>query len=171
MALSDDLAHPVDGMVIHASQPHWALGEFGPCLIAVWRGAVTAEALVVINEKIWNLTQRRPGACAFVTVIEQNSPPPSAPNRKLAMEGLSRPGKALGCKCAVFEGNEFRTALVRAIMTGMALLRRQDQPSKFVKTLPELATWVQAQIRAAGGEVDSNDIVRACEQIRRGMPR
>lgn len=170
MAISDDPAQSHDDVVIHSLHRDWALGEYGPCLIVIWRGKVTEEALLVINAQIWSSTQARPGQVAYINVIEPNSPPPSAPLRKLVMEGLSRPGKALNCKSAVVEGNEFRSALVRAVMTGLALLRPQEIPTKFFKNLPELAVWLQAQMRTGGVEVDDNGIVRACEYIRSKMP-
>ena len=172
MAISDEIATPpraVEGIVIHAAQKQWALGEFGPCLIVVWRGNVTEEALLFINERIWDLTQRRPGDCAFVTVIERNSPPPNAPLRKLAMAGLTRPGNALTCKVAVIEGNELRSALVRAILTGMALLRTQAQPTKFFKDTQEMSTWVKSQLKDSP-DLDK-EIVRAAEVIRNEMPK
>jgi hypothetical protein len=164
------LTEDLDGLALHALHPHWAMGEIGPLLIVIWRGNVTEEALRQINERVWNLTQQRPGACAYINVIERNSPPPSAPLRKIAMEGLSKPGKALTCLGAVFEGNEFRSALVRAVMTGMALLRPQGQPTKFFKNTQEMAVWVSGQLRNAGVDVNANDIGRACEHIRSKMP-
>ncbi len=173
MPISDGTATPrsvVDGIIIHAAHKHWALGEFGPCLIVVWRGNVTEEALLQINERIWDLTQRRPGNCAFVTVIERDSPPPTAPLRKLAMAGLTRPGDALRCKVAVIEGNELRSALVRAILTGMALLRPQAQPTKFFKDTQDMARWVASQL-TAGEAVDlDKEVVRAAEVVRNQMP-
>lgn len=171
MQVSDDLTSPaVEGMIVHALHSHWALGELGPCLIVVWRGVVTEEALRVINARIWEITQTRPRKCAYINVIERNSPAPSAPLRKLAMEGLSRPGTSLGFKCAVIEGNEFRSAMVRAVMTGMALLRPQDQPTKFFKTTQEMAVWLAGHLREAGADIDGRTITRGCEHLRSQMP-
>ena len=171
MEVSGDFTSPaVEGMIVHALHAHWALGELGPCLIVIWRGVVTEEALRVINARIWDMTQARPGRFAYINVIERNSPAPSAPLRKLAMEGLARPGAAMTCKCAVIEGNEFRSAMVRAVMTGMALLRTQDQPTKFFKTTQEMAVWVASHLREAGAEIDGRAIARGCEQLRGQMP-
>src|SRR5579862_7951644 len=84
-------------VVIRVAQPEWAMGQFGPCLIVIWRGTVTEAAMLQANEAILNLTQERPGKCAYINVIERKSPTPSAPVRKLAMVGVARPGKALSC--------------------------------------------------------------------------
>ena len=142
------------------------MSEVGPCLIVVWRGPVTEDRLRVINERIWNLSQARPGACTYLNVIERTSPAPNGPLRKMSMEGISRPGKALTCIAAVFEGNELRAAMVRAIMTGMALLRPRGQSTKFFKTADDMATWVAGQLRTAGAAIETDAIVRACEQTR-----
>lgn len=171
MPVSDDPVQPpqADGLVIHAADREWAMSEFGPCLIVVWRGPVTEERLTLINDRIWRLSQDRPGACTYLNVIEPTSPPPTAPLRKMSMEGISRPGKALTCIAAVLEGNELRLALVRAIMTGMALLRPRGQSTKFFKATHEMAVWVGNQLRTAGTTIESEAIVRACEQTRRAI--
>jgi hypothetical protein len=159
MAISEDI-------VVHAAQKHWAAGEFGPCLMVVWRGAPAEEDVRQINTWIGKLTQRLPGKCVYINVIEPKSPAPSSAARKLAMEGLSRPG--LACKVAVIEGNELRAALVRAILTGMALLRREEQPTKWFKNTREMSLWVKDQLQAAG-DLDQQ-IVQAAEVIRNQMP-
>ncbi len=171
MAISDDVPHEprtVDGIVLYVAHKHWAMGEFGPCLMVVWRGTAAEDALLQINERIWDLTQRRPGKCVFINVIEPKSPTPSAAVRKLAMEGLSRPGKALACKVAVIEGHELRSALARAVLTGMMLLRPQDQPTKFFKDTREMSQWVKKQLQDA--EDLDEKIVRSIEIIRSQMP-
>jgi len=171
MASSDDVPsepRSVDGIVLYAAQKHWAMGELGPCLMVVWRGVAAENELLQINERIWDLTQRRPGNCVFINVIEPRSPTPSAAVRKLAMEGLSRPGKALGCKVAVIEGHELRSALARAVLTGMMLLRPQDQPTKFFKDTRGMSQWVKKQLQDPG-ELDEQ-IVRSIEVIRSQMP-
>ncbi len=156
----------VDGVVIHIADNEWAMGELDPCLIVVWRGAVTEDRTLQINERLWELTQRHPGKCAYINVIERNSPPPSPAVRKLAMQGMNRPGKALSCMVAAIEGNELRSAFVRAILTGMALLRPQQQPTKFFKNTAELAHWVTNLLGGAGVTIADAEIVRAAEVIR-----
>jgi hypothetical protein len=169
MATSDGVSsgpRTVDGVAVHAAHKAWAMGELGPFLMVIWRGLATQEAVLQINERIGDLTQRLPGKCVYINVIEPRSPTPPAPVRKLAMEGLSRPG--LGCKVAVIEGHELRAALVRAILTGMALLRREEQPTKWFKNTREMSLWVKNQLHDAG-DLDQQ-IVRAAEVIRNQMP-
>src|SRR5687767_8275401 len=173
METSDDVAkqppRTVDGVVIHAAQKHWALGESGPLLIVVWRGSVTEEALRVVNDRLWDITQRQPGKCSFVTIIERNSPAPSAPLRKIAMEGISRLGKSLNNKVVVIEGNELRNALTRAVLTGMVLLRPETQPTKFFKDTRQMSGWLKGQL-ADVPNLDQ-EVVRAVEVIRNEMPK
>jgi hypothetical protein len=156
----------IDGVEIHVADNEWAMGELPPCLIVVWRGAVTEERTLKINERIWAMTQRYSEKCAYINVIERNSPPPSPAVRKLAMQGMNRPGKALGCMVAAIEGNELRSAFVRAILTGMALLRPQQQPTKFFKNTAELARWVTSHLASRGADIAETEIVRAAEVIR-----
>jgi len=160
---------PVDGLVVHDAYPHWGMAEFGPCLIVVWRGNVTEEALRKIGERISLLAAQRPGHCTYLNVIERNSPPPTPPLRKIAMADIARPGKALTCIGAVIEGNEFRAALVRAIMTGMTLLRPAGQPAKFFKTVQEMSRWVQGQLPDVANL--DGQIVLAVEFLRAQLPK
>lgn len=159
----------IDGVTILAAQRTWGMGEFGPCLIVVWRGQPSEQALLQINERIFDLSQRRPGACAYINVIEANSPPPTAPMRKLAMTGVTRPGDALTCMAAVMEGHEFRTAAVRAIITGMMMLRPQVRPTKIFKNTKEMSAWVRNQLPDAPSDIDKQ-IVRAAEVLRGQLP-
>jgi len=153
-----------DGIVILGSGKEWAMGEMGPCLIVVVRGALTEQVVLQINEGIWNITQRLPGQCGYINVIESTSPPPNAGLRKLIMAGLERPGLALACLAAVIEGSEFRLTLVRAILAGMALLRPSKQPSKVFKHTHETSLWVKKQL--GGDDAFAADIVRALDVIR-----
>ena len=59
------------------------------------------------------------------------------------MAGLAKPGKALSCMVAVIEGHELRLTVVQAILTGMALLRSQGQPTKFFQNTQEMSLWVK----------------------------
>jgi hypothetical protein len=162
--------HTVEQVTIHAVDRDWAMGEFGPCLMVRWRGTVTERALLQINEQIVALTQRCPGKCAYINVIEGSSPTPPASLRKLTMEGLNRPGKALGCMVAVIEGNELRSTIVRAILTGMSLLRVQGPPTRFFKSTEEMSVWVRNHLATVVAAEFDRDIVRAAEVLGREMP-
>ena len=158
------------GIELLVKDKDWAMAEFGPCLIVIWRGTVTQVAMDQVNEQILNITQRRPGNCAYINVIERESPTPPAPLRKSAMVGIARGGKALSCLGVVIEGHELRSTVVRAILTGMALIRAQTQPTKFFKNTQEMSTWVKKQIPTALDNVGDADIVRAIEVVRAQMP-
>jgi len=145
------------------------MGVWGPCLIIVWRGQATEAAVLQINDRLWELTQQRPGQSAFVNVIERDSPSPPPAVRKASMTGIARCGSALSCKCAVIEGHELRSALVRAILTGMELLRSKQQPTKFFKDTTEMSVWMKKQLPDAAADLDK-EIVRAVEVIRSQMP-
>jgi hypothetical protein len=153
-------------VVIHSAHDDWAMGEFGPCLIVIWRGTVTVAALHQVNERIVNLAQRRPGHCAYINVIEKNSPLPSAQTRKLAMEGVEKPGRALTCMAAIIEGNELRSTVVRAIITGMAFLLPKSQPTKMFKDTQQMASWLKKQLP----EENLEQIVPMIEVVRSKMP-
>lgn len=153
-------------LTIHALYSGWAMAELDACLIVIWRGVVTQAALRRINVEILRLAKLQPGTCAYVNVIEKASPHPAGPERKLAIEGVARPGKSLACMAAVIEGNELRSTVVRAIITGMMLLLPRRQPTKLFKTTNKMAAWVRSQISS----VRASELVRAIEILRNKMP-
>jgi len=145
----------------------WAMGLLaGALLIVVCRGPLSEAAIGEINERLLALTQERPGQCAYICVIEPSSPPPAGPARRLAITGVSRLGRTLACTAAVIEGNQFRSTLVRAILTGNAMVRPPAQPSKYFKNTEEMSVWVKKMVPQAGA-----DIVPSVEVIRQRMPK
>ena len=165
MSDEPETSHP-DVSVLNADKD-WAMGTLGALLIVVCRGTLTEAAVNQINTRLLELTQGRPAACGYICVIEKSSPPPKGPVRRLAIDGVSRLGKNLACTAAVVEGNDFRSTLVRAILTGNAMVRPPAQPSKYFKNTHEMSVWIEQRVAKASAD----DIVHAVEMIRQRMPK
>lgn len=157
--------HQADQVTVLNANKDWAIGIQGGLLIVIFRGQLTEAAIGEVNERLLKLTQERPERCAYICVIERNSPPPAGPVRRLAINGLSRLGKSLTCSAAVMEGNDLRSTLVRAILTGNAMVRPSAQPSKYFKNTDEMSVWVKKMVADA-----TSDIVGAVETLRQRMP-
>ncbi len=140
--------------VLHVDQV-FALGEYRRCLLEVYSGEPTLEGFLLRNREIDDLVSRHPGRCAFVDFIEPSSKPPPSEVRPVAMQAIAKAGKNLSCVAAVLEGSNIRTALVRAVLAGMALLVPGRQPSKVFKGTTEVAAWVAPHVQEDNAEFKS----------------
>jgi len=125
----------------------WAMGEFARCLVVVWRGETTPDAFRKRNAELQDLSRRHRGKCALVEVVETTSPPPSDDTRRVAMEVFKELGADLAGIGFVIEGNQMKSALNRAILTGMTFFVKRLQPTKVFKHSAELARWVRPRVQ------------------------
>jgi hypothetical protein len=125
----------------------WAIGEYERCLAIVWRDQPSIETFRERNDHLVELAKTNPGRCALVEIIETTSKPPGDDARKAAMEVFRKLGGDLSGIGFVVEGTEMRTALLRAILTGMLFFLKQPQPTKVFKRAPEMAAWVRTRVQ------------------------
>jgi hypothetical protein len=130
-------------------KPGYALGEVDQVLVMVWREQPTDAAFELRRRELVELVRRHPGHCAYLEVIESGSKPPNDELRKKAVEVFRGAGKDLCCVGFTMDGPELRTALVRAILTGMTFLVSQMQPSRVFKSVIEMARWTQTRMGVA----------------------
>jgi hypothetical protein len=135
-----------EGLSIIEIDPVCSLGERDRCLFVVWRQQPTRAMFDLRHRALTDLATRHKGECAYVELIESTSKPPPDELRKVAVEIFRKLGRDVSCVGFVMEGNELRTALVRAILTGMTFLVPQMQPSKVFKRLSDAAVWLRPQI-------------------------
>lgn len=140
------MIEPPEGLRIIEIDPVCSLGEQDRCLFVVWRQQPTRAMFDLRHRALTELAARHKGQCGYVELIESTSKPPPDELRKVAVEIFRKLGRDVSCVGFVMEGNELRTALVRAILTGMTFLVQQMQPSKVFKRLGDAATWLRPQI-------------------------
>lgn len=140
-----------EGLRIIEVSPVCAMGEFERCLLTVWRLQPTIDAFNMRHAALTELAARNPGKCAYVELIEPESKPPTDEMRKVAVEAFRKLGSDLSCVGFVLDGTQLRSALVRAILTGMTFLIPQMQPSKVFKRLGDAAEWIRPRIGQDAG--------------------
>jgi hypothetical protein len=127
-------------------------GEGEGCLIAVWKGPATSAAAERWGEALLDLVDRRPGKCAYVSVILANAPTPPQDVRRSMAKVMSKVEAKLSCLVMVVEGNMIRSSLVRAVLAGMTMLTPRIQPTKICREYQEALAWVRSKIGAT--EID-----------------
>jgi hypothetical protein len=149
------MIEPPEGLRIIEIDPVCSLGERERCLFVVWRQQPTRAMFDLRHRALTDLATRHRGKCAYVEVIEPTSKPPTDELRKVAVEIFRKLGRDVSCVGFIMEGNVLRTALVRAILTGMTFLVPQMQPSKVFKRIGDAATWMRPQIGATEPDFDT----------------
>jgi hypothetical protein len=164
------MADPDNALRVLKLDPFYAFGEREGCLLGVWRGQPTEASFEERNRFMLDLTARLPGRCGYLEVIEPGSKPPSPAARKVAAACMREVGKSLSCVGIVVEGNELRSALVRAVLAGMQLLIRWDHPVRVDKDVVRSAEWVREKIGAKDAGVAAR-LAESIEILRARMPR
>lgn len=157
---------PETGLRVIQVTDGWAMGELSSCLAVVWRRQPTVEAFRFRNTQLQELAKRAPGKCALVEIIEPGSKPPTDEMRKVAMEVFRQLGGDLGGIGFVLEGNELKSTLNRAILTGMMFFVKQLQPTKVLKRSADLAAWARTRVGSDDPAFETH-LVEAFEQLRR----
>ena len=159
-----DAPAPVGLRVIEVT-PKWAMGEFEQCITMIWSGQPDHAAMQRRAEELLDLAKRFPGKCALVEVVESTAKPPNQDTRRVAMEVFRKLGNDLSAIAFVLEGNEMRTALIRAVITGMLFFVKQPQPSRVFKRLDELLEWLRPRLQPSRTGFDA-DLAAAFEHLR-----
>jgi hypothetical protein len=148
----------------------YAFGEQAGCMLVVWRGQPTEAAYQSRTRFLLDLTARLPGRCGLLDVVEPSSKPPSPPARKVAAACMKEVGKSLSCVGIVVEGNELRSTLARAVIAGMQMLIRSEQPMRVDKDLLRAAEWMSEMVQANDPDLPAR-LVESIETLRARIPR
>lgn len=141
--------------------PRYALGTFGPVLLQLWQLATPDEGARRARILARGLRADGHTRTATLIVVPESSVMPSAEAR----EQLSNmPTDLPGCAglALVREGEGFRAATVRAIMTGMMSFERRA-PFKIFAGRGEACAWLAHQLGAGG--CSAATLERAHEQL------
>lgn len=125
--------------LVHADKDY-ALGSLGPIYIVVWRNETTLAGAQHLASGFGEF--RRPGvAHGLVTIVEPGAPLPDSDARETIAKFLRAASDHLVVSAVVFEGEGFRGAAVRGVVTGLTMLARQSYPHRVFGTIDEAAPW------------------------------
>lgn len=154
-----------EGLRVIKIDPAFSMGEIECCILTVWRLQPSSEAFELRHRELQDLAVRHRGSCAYMELIEPTSAPPTDELRKIAVDVFRKLGKDVSCVGFVLDGQQLRTTLARAILTGMMFLLPQMQPSKVFKRIAECANWVQPKIGNTNPEFETR-ILRTFDYLR-----
>lgn len=146
------------------SAPGFNAGLVGPLHISVWDAAVTTEHARNAATLLTTLAKSEPRVLVLA-VLGPNTPPPDGAVRDIFASEFARLGNRVMAVANVIEGQGFRAAAMRAVVTGLTLVVRANHPQKACATVEEGSLWIAEQ---SEGAVTASDITRAVLQLRLG---
>ncbi|MFT3692103.1 MAG: hypothetical protein QM831_03110 [Kofleriaceae bacterium] len=145
--------------------PELAFGELDNCMLVVWREPPTIRTTTLLIEALAALCERCPEGAAIVQIVEPGSKAPDEATRKATADGLREIGPNLKAVGFVFEGDQFRIALNRAVITTLMFFQKHPHPTKVFRTPHDALAFVAARVDVTEDLVENAEL--ALEHLRR----
>lgn len=144
--------------------PELTYGELDNCMLTVWHEKPTVHSVTELLADLTTFCGRFPGGAAIVQIVEPRSKPPDETVRKASADGLRKVGPNLKVVGFVFEGDQFRVALNRTVLTTLMFFLKQPYPTKVVRTPRDALELVSTRVAVREDFVP--DGVLALEHLR-----
>jgi hypothetical protein len=158
-------AHP---LIVLADDDNHSVMASGPFIATLWRKETRAEDVVKLGSELDKRARAYGRSIGAFMVVEENAPLPSSAARRAMAESLTR--AAVAFLAVLFEGNGFRAAAVRGVVTGVSLLSPPPYPYKAFGKLEEAAAWAGLKARGAGLSQLTPLVVAQVVSTLRGSP-
>jgi hypothetical protein len=129
--------HCGDGLVV---------AEMGAVCVVIWRGEVTQVSFAWQKAGLAHVVRSHPAGAAFLCVIEPTAKPPDDELRKASTRMVDDHGDQLKCVAVVVEGEGFRAAIARSVISGMALLHQRKSPGRAFSNVRKALEWIDGII-------------------------
>jgi hypothetical protein len=149
--------------LVHRS-PGFASGAYGPLAISVWDDAPSREH-AMNAASLLDSVARAHKEVLLLAVVGPDCPPPESAVREILAAELRRLSKQIVASANLVEGQGFRAAALRSVLTGMALLVRPPYPQKICATMTEASEFL---VGYSGGQLTTSVIARSVDELRRG---
>lgn len=127
-----------DGLVV---------GKIGPVCLAIWRTKPTRELFEVQRFELSSAVAGDPGNVAFLCVVEPKADAPDQDIRDASSAMITSHGRRLAACACVIEGTGFRAAITRTVLSGIALVARNQSPTRFFEDVPDASSWLNERVR------------------------
>jgi hypothetical protein len=135
--------------------------------IAIWRNETRAEDVRYMSEVLGKLAAKHPSnGIGFVQVVETTCEKLDSPAR-MALTDLLRAGRSyLRCSTVIYEGETFRAAAVRMIVTGFVTFVRPGFPHHVFATVAQAAQWQTSHLMPKAPTQFASDLGAAITNAR-----
>lgn len=119
---------------------NYALGHCGPLFAVIWRDETSVAAARHLQSAFHDWAQKGQ-KYGLITIIEADAPLPSSEARDAVAEFLKSISDQCAVSAVIFEGAGFRSAAVRAVVTGLTMLAKQAYPHRVFGSVEEAEPW------------------------------
>jgi hypothetical protein len=151
-----------------AATSDYGLATIDSVFMVVWRDKTTAHGVADLRSQCEAFAKSKPAGVLLFTVIHDGATAPDPPERRGIAEFLKAGGRWIKASAVLMEGNSFRAAFVRGVVTGLTMLARQAFPHK-VCSLQSAVEMFESKARAHELIFDSATFERAVTETRRAI--
>jgi len=123
-----------------------AVAQYGRLCVVIWRDAVTRPRFERQRAGLAAVVRNQPDGAGFLCVIEPSSKPPDEELRRASTEMIASHGEHLKCTAVVVQGEGFKAAITRSVLSGMTLLFSRKVETKFCSNTPAALKWMRAHL-------------------------
>lgn len=122
-----DLAPGLQELRLETHDDAHGVGTWRNVLVAVWRTETRAAAVERVSQVLGARAATHRDV-ALLQVVEAGATAPDVDARRAISGMLKRHASVIRCSAVVYEGDGFRAATLRAVVTGISLLSRPSYP-------------------------------------------
>ncbi len=157
---------PSSAVVCVATRDH-VIATWRSVMVLIFRVETTLRAVEASHHVFDELSRAHPEGVFLLTIVEADARIPSVVARDGMAEFLRGAAARMLLSAVVFEGNDFRAAVVRSVVAGLAMLTNYPFPHKhfprvdaaaawFRANSPRARTWEEAELTDAVAELRAN---------------
>lgn len=150
--------------VVVSIGPDHAVATWKGFLIQIWRHGTTLDAAKKVRGAAARLAVEQKGPIATLVVVEPGASLPDRDARAQLAGMVSDQRVRMAGAAMVHEGEGFRAAAVRAVVTGLMTMARNPFPHHVTATVAEACTWFDKDRRLPASDLVA--LPHVVEQLR-----
>lgn len=132
------------GLEVRRHDEHHVLAVCRNVAVVLWVKETQLSAVGGMGELLGELT-RGDRRSALLQIAEPSALVPTTEAREAIMAVLKLHTSSLLASAVVFEGDGFRAAAARAVVSGIALMARLDFPHQIFASVPSALEWIESR--------------------------
>lgn len=147
-----------------------AVASFHDVFVIVWRHRTTHEGVRACHRGFAKFSAAHPRSAGLVTVVEVGAPLPPPDVRQAIANLLASFAPIVKASALVHEGEGFRAAAVRGVVTGLTMLATVPYPHRVFATVEDGARWMLSSGGLRSEKIASaEELSQAVFRMRQGV--
>ena len=143
----------------------FAVAVWGNVLVVVWRERTLAHDVLTVRRHFESVKSMHPKGMLLLTLVDAKAPPPNEAARTALVEFFRSGEGCIAAGAVVLEGHSLRTAFVRGVATGLAMMAKLPFP--FVPTtMAGAIKLLDSHAKRQGVALNAERIPSVAKQVR-----